>query len=716
MYARQIVEERLKKASTRLQFEPRYYSSEELDRNKSDLQALVDHESGQLTRKLTPDEITFIRNERVLCACDYSHYQSYCHIVGWDGKLTRYVPNIAQKILMDIRAEMEVQGYSIEMFNLKARRLGVSTEEEMAVAHRTQFWTNTYSIIASADDEMSAQMSQMIETNWNHMPWFLMPQITRYNVGELIEFGGLNSRVSMQSGSQLKGIGRGQTPSVIHLSEVAWYKNPEDLIEASLFRAIIPNPWILLLLETTAAGRFGWVYDTWNLSTEHWPNTRLRPVFLPWFCGSDIYPSETWLKQHPIPEGWHPAEMTIKHAQKAASYVRMSDVLSKYLGSRWKMPREQMWWWEFNYREAKEKKLLAKFLQEVASDPQEAFQTGNIPCFDVEIITEHRQLTKQPLDVYGFNGYDIPEKLRPREREINPNKKPIDIVAHWNKTLNPIRLQLVPLRWEPSQSHLGKFLVFEHPENDEEYGVGVDTADGVGRDRSVESVLRKGNVQRNDAQVGLYSSPYVNSLHLWPITMAIGTYYSTVIRGMRRQCRLAIECRGNGETTQLELQKRGWHNFHPWLRMSAKNIRVSNSQTIGWYTMEWSRRLMLDWLINAVEDFWLDINAGSTVSELETLELDTKRQKLKAAYSCHDDEVMATGIILVSLHLLEVLRNSAHDRRKNDKVATEYLRYTPPIAASSLPEHLLNRRTVDQEYSEVGYLDIDSRRRLNWGR
>jgi hypothetical protein len=89
-----------------------------------------------------------------------------------------------------------------------------------------------------------------------------------------------------------------------------------------------------------------------------------------------------------------------------------------------------------------------------------------------------------------------------------------------------------------------------------------------------------------------------------------------------------------------------------------------------------------------------------------------KKQKIKGAFGSHDDEVMSLGIILVSMHLLDVIRNNMPDRRKNSATRMDYLRYKPPLAASSIPEHLLNRSNlVEESYDSEGYVDIASRLR-----
>jgi len=277
----------------------------------------------------------------------------------------------------------------------------------------------------------------------------------------------------------------------------------------------------------------------------------------------------------------------------------------------------------------------------------------------------------------------------------------------------PMTFQLVPVLWNPDRSHLDHLLIYEHPRADQNYGFGVDTSEGVGRDCSVFNGIRKGTMYDDAEQVCLYSSSTIGALDLWSLLMAVGTYYSTKdINGILRQARIAIEVgRGSGEACQEELKKSGWSNFHPWHRMAAPQKFQSASQSIGWRMTEASRRFMLLWLIDAIDNYWLRVNAPSTVSELEGLEKDSQSQKLKASYGMRDDEVISLGIGLASLHLDELLLKKSMDRRKNATVAREYLRYKPPLSASSLPEHMLNsvRSTVDQEYESEGFLGISQR-------
>lgn len=658
MYSRKVIAARLKKVEKELGFEPTYHSIKQVVTVNGHLADIVDPETKNLKRKLRSDELRWIKNERALCQVDYLYWATrYAFIRDWQNRLVRYEPNVAQKIATDIASELEEQGRALSFQYLKARQLGLSTDTELKVAHRVQFYPHVNAVVASSDPDKSALMAKMMELCWEHQPFFLLPQQTKYKSGELIEYGRQNSAVSIQHGTQFSGIARGTTPTVAHLSEVCDFNNPESLIDASLIRAMHESPWMFLVLESTASGRHNWWQDTWEMSKEGWKTrmSRLCPVFLPWFVGRDIYPTETWLRSRPIPARWIPKSLTEKHAKRAEAYVRSNDLLRKHLGSNWSMPREQMWFWEVERAAYEKKKLLAQFYSEMPADDAEAFQSTNVSVFDVETITRYRENTNPPIAVYAVITDDVPERLRPAARDIDQNKRPIVLNAPLPNGAR-FHADFLPLKFGGYSGYdwNNKLLVWEYPEQGEVYGIGVDTSDGVGKDRSSMEVVRKGTLERNDGQVAEFASPDINTLDLVPIAFAVGQLYSTRVEQERKQAKMVIECNRNGETTQLELRKMGWTHFHSWVRYDNRRLRPAQSNKLGWFTNVWSRPMMMDLLIKAVRDEWIDVNSPYFVDEMSDLEATEDRQSLKAAYGGYDDRIMAFGIVLFSMHILEL--------------------------------------------------------------
>lgn len=518
MYHKNVVQQRLtaafkainasKRQPGQAEITPDYHSPEQCQAARKHLEKIRDPETGNLNRQLTPEEFVWVRNERILCQCDFGYWLTrYAHIRDWSDHVALITPNIAQRMVISIWGEMEEAQFAILMLQLKARRLGVSTVTELAVAHRSQFYSNINSVVASSDPDKSAEMAGIMELTWDNSPWWLMPSVTAQRSGTLIEFGMQNSAVSIQHGTQFSGIARGSTPSVFHLSELPDFNDPEGLIDASLLRAVIDSPSTFGVLESTAAGRGNWLHKKWKFCVSNWPKTsRLRPVFLPWYVGSDIYPTATWLRQHPIPANHQFQSITLRHAERATEYVRTNELLRRYLGEDWKMPERQMWFWEATRQEYEAQGTLGKFLSELCSDDVEAFQHDKHNPFGVELISQYHAATSRLTPrVYGFQGRGnvIPDRLQPDRRDIDPNLPPINYKPLPGATAEaPRDVRLVPLKWQGASTFdpLGKLLIWKDWEEGYTYANGVDTAYGIGKDRSVIETLREGTLDRNEEQ------------------------------------------------------------------------------------------------------------------------------------------------------------------------------------------------------------------------
>jgi hypothetical protein len=533
-------------------------------------------------------------------------------------------------------------------------------------------------------------------------------------VGEEIEFPKIKSSISIQHGSQFNGIARGTTPNVVHLSEVVDFIDPEGLIDASLLRAMHETPELFLMLESTAAGRHDWYHRTWeySISNYHLGRARLQPCFLPWFVGSDIYPTPSWLRTRPIPQEWRPYDTTLAHAERAAAYVRDTPMLSKYLGSNWTMPREQQWFFEVERAEHAAKKELGHFMSEMPANALEAFQSTNISAFDHDTVELYRAHARHPLAIYGIVGSqgEIPLRIQASQRDIDPTKPKIQIKAAWSQNQKPTYYELVPLYMHEYGSQMdfsNKLFIYEQPEEGNIYGGGVDTGDGVGLDRSVVEMLRAGTLERNERQVAEWASAYVNAYDLWPVCMAIGTYYSVKHPdGRLIQPKMVIETNRNGEIVQKELLKRGWTKFHVWVRYDRKKTNEGQSQILGWRTVSWSRTMVMDTLLKYIKDGWIDIESPWFIDEMSDLERDENRQSLKAAYGGHDDRIMAVGIVLLSLTIPKVggrQMQTAITRANQRSEGVVYAKYDPGYQGRDFDRNIVEL-PVHQYLREYGDL------------
>lgn len=716
MYSEKTIGRRRLKACERLGFDVQPHSIADVESAKGHFASIWDADQGKFVRPLDDREVKWIRNERAMCTCSFTYFATrYATIRNWGSKLAIFSPNVAQKVVMKMWADTEELDRAICMIQLKARQLGVSTLCELAVAHRAQFHPNVNGVISSADPEKSTKMSRMVDTVYENEPPWLLGNLRR--VGKEIEFPDIRSAVSVEHGSQFNGIARGTTPNLAHLSEVADFVDPEELIDASLLRAMHETPETFLMLESTAAGRHNYWHRAWTYAVENYPlgRSRLQPCFLPWYVAADLYPPPAWLRARPVPKDWRPVESTLAHADRAEAYVRNTPLLKKYLGSNWVMSQEQRWFYEVERAEHAAKKELAKFFQEMPGDAMECFQSTNISAFDHDVVELYRSNMQQPLAIYGIIGSqsEIPLKIQPSERLFDTSKPRIKIKAAWSQSQRPSTYEMVPLSMNGYYSNMdptNKLFIWEHPEDWATYGCGVDTGDGVGLDRSVLEVIRKGTLERNDRQVAEWSSAYVNAYDLWPICMAVGTYFSTKSTdGRLIQPKMVIETNRNGEAVQKELLKRGWTRFHQWVRYDRKKTNEGQSQILGWRTVSWSRSLVMDMLLKYIKDGWIDLESPWFIDEMSDLERDESRQSLKAAYGGNDDRIMALGIVLFSIHVNEVRgrdKNIAVERAAQREAGFSYPKYDPGFqgrdfglgGAADLPVHQFLRDSIYDEY------------------
>ena len=607
-----------------------------------------------------------------------------CHVIGWDKRDVVMVPNFAQSIILDLCADSERRGHAVMLMLLKARQLGMTTLVELILLWLFLFFPRTYAVIASADPFKTVEMAGMIAYTWEHLPWWLVPQNVRFLKGVPAEIPALNSVLKPQWGNQYHGVGRGQTPSAAHLSELSSWKDAADDVDSALLKAMHPTPTMFLALESTALGRANWWFDKWESLKVEYPAGRslIRPAFLPWFAGVDLYPTESEHRALPPPADWVPLDRTLRHAERARQAVLANALWLHYIGRddpNWQMPRRQMWYYERERELAIKEKRLNKFLSEMPADDQEAFQNTNISVVDQDIVLSYREsaLARPPLGVYTIVGASIHKMLTVPRSQWDLTKPTITIkpstICRATETY-----QFVPLKFDGYIGYdpMWKLFIWEWPEPLQLYAIGVDTSDGIGQDWSVLGAIRKGTTFRPHGQVAEFASPYIKAGQLWDMTLALGAFYSTLHprAGRRIQSRICVECRGNGEKVQDELKKRGWTNFHPWKKLDNKK-RLTNDKVHkeGVFTNVWYRSMMMDTFLTAVDEETLDIRSPWLVNEMETLERDPEEKSARAAYNTHDDRVMAIGFPLESLTV-------------DDRQRTHYAKQTPQYLPAALDE------------------------------
>jgi len=667
MYSERITARQIEKAERDLSakepgFKVQRLTVGEVVALNQELYALSDPDRREFVKPLSQRLRRAIFSERLLCRWDFTYYQSrYHHIMSWQSeKWVRMEPNIAQRIMLGVMAEAEEKRLAIDIQSLKARQLGITTLSEAAIAHRVLFHPNSRAAVGSANPEKSAKMVGMVEEAYDRIPFWISPERTTHKKAEYMEFKKHGSWLSVYHGAMKTGFARGQTPTIAHLSEVTEWLDPDADIDTALMFAMHKGPRRILILESTAGYIGDWFNQQWDWNKARWgvegQVARLRPMFLPWFVGRDLYPTKTEEREHPVPKGWTPAELTKKHAESARIYVQSDSILRGALGAGWRMPREQMYWWEYTREYYKQKGKLNDFLRECPSNDVECFSSKYSTVFDAEIIINLQAQAKPPEAMYVMDARDLRDELKPDTRNIDTNLKPIHIDKEY--TLYPLRMSL----WSPMMNPDGIIFVWEMPKDGCVYGLGVDSSKGIGQDASVVETMRKATASAVARQVAEFASLWVSSNDVAPWVHCIARMFQVREKSawespgndsLLLQPKMSIEVNNGGDACQLALQKMGWRNFHNWIRVDKKIIDEGKANFLGVLMTEHFRDKVFGHLVKAIKDGLIDVDSPWFLSEMSTLEKDEEKRRIDHAPNKHDDRFVALGLILVSLHELD---------------------------------------------------------------
>lgn len=630
-----------------------------------------------LTRELTKqhaDSIRrFIENEQILCALDAGYWiNNYAYICDARGEVIKFIPREGQRVFSQLLAQFEDNQISIELLILKARQIGITSATVMYFVHRLLFIPHTQAVMASVQQEKSELIQRMTSVCLDRLPWWLAPSRTRENQ-KLVAFDN-GSVISIQSGSQATGIAQGWTPTCVHVSEIGDVPQPKKTIEEGLLRATHSSRKLFMVLEGTGNGNTGWQADTWRSAKEDYPNGRHRlcPIFIPWPMASDLYPEKDWLRKFPIPEDWQPKRDTRNHVLKCELYIRNTQYLSRIAGSNWKMPREQQWYWEFNFDQAVKNHTEKVWMSQMPADDREALVGKNDKVFPEETIEVISRERESNYSVYGIMSNAIDEALEPSDEEIDYDAPRIRVDWESHRG-NRYDWQLVPLhKFDEADEYnsFGKILIFEPPRSGAVYTIGIDTAHGLGQkeeDRTVLSVARNVSGQDCDVQVAELTSNRINSAQLVGFAACLAAWYGEKTSDPKGVKFCVEQVRGPGDDCQFQLMLMGFNHFHGMVRYDRKKVlRQNDSWMRGWYTSSWSRAFLLGRFVDAVNGEWYKPNSLGLIEEIKNFErkfTPEGKEIMIAQANKKDDRLFAAALSYISRHDNDVLSERMQKKR-----------------------------------------------------
>jgi len=267
--------------------------------------------------------------------------------------------NEAQRIINEAIEKQFASTGRVRAIILKARQMGISTYTTGRVFWKSYFNSYNKSVVMAHDAATSDALFNMSRSTIQYMSDEFRPEFKKSNAKEIM-FEHNDSGYRLYTAGSPEA-GRGTTPTIAHLSEVAFWVHAEKIL-AGLFQGISQADGTEVIIESTANGVGNPFHKLW-VDAVNGVNEYI-PIFVPWF----LMPEYT----RAAPEGFTPTEQEEK------------------LKVDFGLNNDQLYWRRLKIAESGEQ----KFKQEYPATPDEAFIVSGSNVFNVEKL---RKLVPQPI-------------------------------------------------------------------------------------------------------------------------------------------------------------------------------------------------------------------------------------------------------------------------------------------------------------------------------
>ena len=401
------------------------------------------------------------------CAEDPLWFQEACLKVSPKaGGIEKFILNDAQLYLLNQIHERWEAKEPARFIVLKSRRRGISTAVQAIQYWATSTKKHTNSMVVSHNVDSAEAVLQIFhrfKDNDLRRDWECMPETARSNRREVLfdnpdwrtraQNPGLDSRILIAT-ADTGSAGRAMTFQYLHCSEVAFWPNAQ--IIAGILEALSNKPGTLGVLESTANGRSGYFYQTWQQAWRDYQRghgTYWTPIFFSWKDDPECFENltkqqeEKW-KKTLTDEEWLFGE---RNGLSLGQMVWKRKKITSYEGTN--LPPELM------------------FQQEYPLSPEDAFVSTGRQFFDMRSVQQMEAVAKDVKFAEGWIELKEPiVKHRPAGVAWHP-RRPLD------KRPSLVR------QWKP-------------PEAGCDYVIGADVAMGLsGADKSVAYAMRRDTME-----------------------------------------------------------------------------------------------------------------------------------------------------------------------------------------------------------------------------
>ena len=468
---------------------------------------------------------------------------------------------------------------------LKARQLGFSTAIQIFILDHALFNDNRQcGVIAQGISEATAIFSSKILYPYERLPSWL-------KTGKRALKSKTSTALYLSNDSYVRiAVSfRSGTLQVLHVSEYgkicAQYPLRADEVQSGSLNAV--HAGSLLFVESTAEGASGNFFDMSVESMElkesgiDLTQQDFKFHFYPWFDDPKyaLALPERGLK---LTKAQHKYFYSVEAAMK----ITLSD--------------EQKNWYI-----SKERSQKAKMKQEFPSTPMEAFLTSGRKVFDADDLRRAEGRCSKPLIVYDVDP--TTGKRKKVTAKIDLTSKDADKL---------------------SMATSGYLLVWELPDEDEDYAMGGDVAEGLEHgDRSSFDIVAK-----SDGRQVAHWFGHLDTKRFARLMAHIGKWYNTAYIGPERN--------NHGHAVLQELVEiypvsRIYHEEH----IDREDLDQETPK-VGWYTSAQSKPILVSGLEDLLSNDVDGIRWRGTVAELNIFVYD-KKGRMGAQSGGFDDQVMS---------------------------------------------------------------------------
>lgn len=211
---------------------------------------------------------------------DFDYYRKFLMIRPREGgERIPFVLNNAQTVLHGrIEAERKTFGM-VRALIPKARQMGVSTYTGARYFHQTATMFGRRAQIVAHRSDSATNLHKEVKEFYAGLPAPIRPNLGASNARELV-FDKLKSLYKLAS-AEGGDIGRSDAFHLLHLSEVAFFDNTEDL-SSGLLQTVQDLPGTEIVMESTGNGQSGMFHSMCEEAQRQNNKGPWRLHFLPW--------------------------------------------------------------------------------------------------------------------------------------------------------------------------------------------------------------------------------------------------------------------------------------------------------------------------------------------------------------------------------------------------------------------------------------------------